>query len=73
VSEKIRNLINSDLAVHGARYGWTVRVHPTGGKLIVNVPTAEDSAAYQYVMNTETGSIEAQDSAIMKRSVETLF
>lgn len=56
VSEKIRNLINSDLAVHGARYGWTVRVHPTGGKLVVNVPTAEDSAAYQYVMNTETGA-----------------
>jgi len=56
VSEKIRNLVNADLVVHGARYGWTVRVHPTGGKLIVNVPTAEDSAAYQYVMNTETGA-----------------
>lgn len=56
VTEKIRNLINADLAVHGGRYGWCVRVHPTGGKLLVNVPTAEDSAARQYVMNTETGA-----------------
>jgi hypothetical protein len=56
VSDKIRNLINRDLAIHGARYGWQVMVHPTGSKLIVNVPTSEDISSYQYVMNTETGA-----------------
>lgn len=56
VSDKIRNLLNGDLAIHGGKYGWQVIVHPTGGKLFVNVPTAEDSTSYQYVMNTETGA-----------------
>lgn len=56
VSDKIRNLINGDVAINGARYGWGLTVHPTGSKLIVNVPTNEDVAARQYVMNTETGS-----------------
>lgn len=56
VSAKIRNLINRDLVIHGARFGWQAIVHPAGGKLIVNVPTNEDSSSYQYVMNTETGA-----------------
>lgn len=56
VSDKIRNILNNDLSVHGTRYGWQVMVHPTGSKVIVNVPTAEDSASKQYVMNTETGA-----------------
>lgn len=56
VSDRIRNLLNNDLSVHGARYGWQVMVHPTGAKVIVNVPTSEDSASHQYVMNTETGA-----------------
>lgn len=54
VSDKIRNLLNGDLAVHGSKLGWTLRLHPTGAKLIVNVPTSEDVSAYQYVMNTQT-------------------
>jgi len=56
VSDKIRNLINSDLGTHGSKYGWTLMLHPTGSKLIVNVPTSEDVSAYQYVMNTQTGA-----------------
>lgn len=56
VSDKIRNLLNGDIVTHGAKYGWTCMVHPTGSKLIVNVPTAEDSASYQWVMNTETSA-----------------
>lgn len=56
VSDKIRNLINRDLIIHGARYGWQAIVYPAGSKLIVNVPTNEDVASYQYVMNTETGA-----------------
>jgi hypothetical protein len=56
VSDKIRNLINSDISLHGAKYGWSVTVHPTGAKLFVNVPTSEDVDSYQYVMNTQTGA-----------------
>lgn len=54
VSDRIRNLLNIDLKFHGTRYGWQLITHPTGSKLIVNVPTNEDVASYQYVMNTET-------------------
>lgn len=56
VSDKIRNLINYDITINGGRLGWQLVVHPAGGKLIVNVPTAEDSAAYQYAMNTQTSA-----------------
>ena len=56
ITDKIRNLLSGDLALYGAKYGWQVIVHPTGAKMIVNVPTNEDLASYQYVMNTETGS-----------------
>lgn len=56
VSDKIRNLINADITVHGDRYGWQVMPFPKGTKMIVNVPTSEDRAAHQYVMNTETGA-----------------
>jgi len=52
VSDKIRSLLNYDILTHGSKYGWTCMVHPTGSKLIVNVPTAEDSASYQWVMHT---------------------
>lgn len=56
VSDRIRNLINGDIALHGSKYGWVCMQYPSGSKLIVNVPTAEDSASYQYVMNTQTGA-----------------
>lgn len=56
VSDKIRNLLNNDVAVHGGRQGWTVALHPTGFKLIVNVPINEDVEARQYVMNVQTGA-----------------
>jgi hypothetical protein len=56
VSDKIRNLINRDIAEHASKYGWSLMIHPIGSKLIVNVPTSEDAASYQYVMNTQTGA-----------------
>lgn len=56
VSDKIRNLVNADVAVNGTRFGWQIEVHPTGSKLIVNVPTAEASSSRQYVMNTQSGA-----------------
>lgn len=54
VSDKIRLLINDAVQKHGNRFGWSLSLHPTGQKLICNVPTAEGEAAIQYVMNSET-------------------
>lgn len=54
VSAKIVNLINNDVATYGNNYGWQVKLHPLGNKLIVNVPMAEKNTYYQYVMNTIT-------------------
>jgi hypothetical protein len=56
VSDKIRNLVNRDLAANGTRLGWQLTLHPTGSKLIVNVPTNEDVSSYQYVMNSQTSA-----------------
>jgi len=56
VSHKIRNSFNSDVAMHGSKYGWDITLHPSGQKLIVNVPLLESSTSYQYVMNTQTGA-----------------
>lgn len=56
VSDKIRPSLANDIALYGGKYGWTVMVHPTGDKLIVNVPTSEDVSSYQWVMNTQTGA-----------------
>lgn len=56
VTDKIRNLINNDIQVYGAKYGWSVTLHTSGDKMIVNVPTVEDVSSYQYVMNTQTGA-----------------
>jgi hypothetical protein len=54
ISDKIRVRFNSDVVMHGARYGWSIVLHPIGQKLVVNVPTLEGSAAYQWVMNSQT-------------------
>jgi hypothetical protein len=54
ITDKIRNSFNRDVVRHGARYGWSVVLHPIGQKLLVNVPTLEGSTAYQWVMNTQT-------------------
>ncbi len=56
VSDKIRNLVNGDVSIHGARQGWGLTLHPTGFKLILNVPTNENVESRQYVMNVQTGA-----------------
>ena len=55
VSNKITNLINSDVQVYAANFGWQPILFPIGNKLIVNVP-AMVGYQYQYVMNTVNGS-----------------
>lgn len=54
VSDQIRLSFNGDVARHGARFGWSVVLHPAGQKLLVNVPTLEGSTSYQWVMNSQT-------------------
>lgn len=54
VSDKIRPLLNADVLAHGSKYGWQLMYHPTGAKLIVNVPTYEDVSSYQWVMNSQS-------------------
>lgn len=54
VSDKIRELVNEDVRLHGTRFGWSLTLHPSGQKLILNVPTAEGTTSRQYVMNSET-------------------
>lgn len=54
VTDKIRPLVNRDIIAYGTNTGWGVIVHPSGSKLIVNIPSAERSSSHQYVMNTQT-------------------
>jgi len=56
VTDKITNLITSDILQYSENFGWQPIIHPTGNKMIINVPTTEDSMSYQYVMNTITGA-----------------
>ncbi|CAB3782061.1 hypothetical protein [Paraburkholderia fynbosensis] len=54
LTEKISPSVNVDVATYGRNFGWQVVLYPDGNKLVINVPTAEDVASYQYVMNTIT-------------------
>lgn len=52
LSDKILNLVNSDVKSYNANFGWQPILYPIGNKLIINVPQTENSRQYQYVMNT---------------------
>lgn len=54
ISDKIVNLINTDVQSFGANFGWQPILHPIGNKLLLNVPGT--TGTYQYVMNTVNGS-----------------
>lgn len=54
VSDKIVNMINTDVQAYAANFGWQPILSPIGNKLIVNVPAT--GGTYQYVMNTVTGA-----------------
>lgn len=56
LSQKIQNLINSDVQRYSANFGWQIILYPVGNKIIVNVPYLVGAASYQYVMNTITGA-----------------
>lgn len=54
VSDKIDKGVNEDFKNYSASFGWDIKLHPAGTKLIVNVPAS--GASRQYVMNTNTNS-----------------
>lgn len=56
ISDKIVNLINTDVKSYSDNFGWQPILYPIGNKLIINVPQVENSTQYQYVMNTITGA-----------------
>lgn len=56
VTDKITNLITSDIRQYNTNFGWQPIIHPTGNKMIINVPTVDGSISHQYVMNTITGA-----------------
>lgn len=56
ISNKIVNLVNSDVQAYGENFGWEACLYPIGNKLLINVPQNENKTQYQYVMNTITGA-----------------
>ena len=54
LTDKIKNLINSDIQTYAGYMGWQPILHPFGNKVYLNVPSPDGS--YQYVMNTINGS-----------------
>lgn len=53
---RILRAMNDAARSYGSLFGWEMVVYPKGTRLILNIPTAENSAAKQYVMNTLTGA-----------------
>jgi hypothetical protein len=56
ISNKIVNLVNTDVQLYGGNFGWEAVLYPIGNKLIINVPQSQNTTQYQYVMNTITSA-----------------
>lgn len=56
VTDKITNLVKSDIISYSGNFGWQPILHPFGNKILINVPTVENSISHQWTMNTENGS-----------------
>jgi hypothetical protein len=56
LSALIANSFNQAAFSYGSNFGWQPIVYPQGTRLVVNIPTSENAAAKQYVMNTVTGA-----------------
>lgn len=54
ITQRISKAFNDQARASRTNFGWEVCIHDTGTMLIVNIPTAENSRAVQYVMNTLT-------------------
>jgi|GEM_PF-355868 len=56
ISERISQAFNEASLSYSSNWGWELCGYAKGTRLIVNIPTAEGSAAKQFVMNTLTGA-----------------
>jgi hypothetical protein len=56
LTQNIASAINAAARSYSDNWGWELCVYPRGTRLIVNIPTAENDEAKQYVMNTLTGA-----------------
>lgn len=54
LSDKINKGISEDFNTYAGSFGWDIKLHPAGNKIIINIPASGSSR--QYVMNTNTGS-----------------
>jgi hypothetical protein len=54
LSFKIEPAFVEAAELYGSNFGWTVKLFPQKGAMIVNVPKAEDGTHEQYVMSTLT-------------------
>lgn len=53
LSYKVQRLVANDILSYGSSFGWQGLAYEAGGKILINVPTAEGEAARQYVMSLE--------------------
>lgn len=51
---KVTNLFNYLVQSYGANAGWSVRLHPQDGTLLINVPGADGSVSEQLAMSVTT-------------------
>lgn len=55
-TDKITNLFKPDIQNYSTNFGWQAILYPFGNKLLINIPSVENSISHQYVMNTINGS-----------------
>lgn len=51
---KITNLFNWLVQSYGDNYGWSIRLHPQDGTLLINVPSSDGFVSEQLVMSITT-------------------
>ena len=56
VTKKIDPGLTAAIKAYRGNFGWSLQIHTPASLLIINVPTTEGIASYQYVMNTVTGA-----------------
>lgn len=54
LSNKINNTVTESAVSYSANFGWQAVLLPEAGFLLFNIPVAENTTSYQYVMNTIT-------------------
>lgn len=56
ITQNISREMNDAARVYGTNFGWQIIGYPKGTMAILNVPVAESTTQYQYVMNTLSGA-----------------